>query len=232
METLGIACRRLAFTTKASGRRISTQKALATRYDPRVFRDPIIKLDELNKKLAPEDEKNFLYIKAMESDDTPVFYRNEVVDKLVRVCMKDGGKETSRNNIFSALEIIKRRQYKLWREAPTEEEKAKIETNPFKVAEKGIKNCHPLMKLMPVTRGGTTYRVPFPIEEKEAEFRAMKMMRDICRGKAKHSKILHFGDYIANELLAAYNNEGQTIQAKQELHKQCEANRAYAHYRG
>lgn len=40
--------------------------------------------------------------------------------------------------------------------------------------------------------GGTTYQVPFPIEEKEAEFRAMKMMRDVCRAKAKHSQVLHF----------------------------------------
>lgn len=36
--------------------------------------------------------------------------------------------------------------------------------------------------------GGTTYQVPFPIEKAEAEFRAMKMMRDICRQKAAHGE--------------------------------------------
>ncbi|EYC18852.1 hypothetical protein Y032_0026g1404 [Ancylostoma ceylanicum] len=78
--------------------------------------------------------------------------------------------------------------------------------------------------------GGTTYQVPFPIEKAEAEFRAMKMMRDICRQKAAHGET-HLKDILANELLAASQNEGLTIQAKQELHKTCEANRAYAHYR-
>lgn len=47
------------------------------------------------------------------------------------------------------------------------------------------------MKLQGVTRGGTTYQVPFPIEEPEAEFRAMKMMRDICRVRSKHGET-HF----------------------------------------
>jgi small subunit ribosomal protein S7 len=72
--------------------------------------------------------------------------------------------------------------------------------------------------------------VPFPIPEAEAEFRAMKMMRDVCRLKAKGGERL-FYQALADELIAAYNNEGQTIQTKQELHKLCEANRAFAHYR-
>ncbi|CAI2352302.1 unnamed protein product [Caenorhabditis sp. 36 PRJEB53466] len=198
-------------------------------YDSRVFREPVSDIQELRKPLDADDERNFLFVKAMKSDATPVFYRDQVIDKLIRVCIKDGQKETSRKNVLSALETIKRRQYKAWAKA-TDEEKKKIELDPFAVARKGIKNCHPLMKLLGVTRGGTTYQVPFPIEEPEAEFRAMKMMRDICRQRAKKGET-HFKDILATELLAASQNEGATIQAKQELHKTCEANRAYAHYR-
>jgi small subunit ribosomal protein S7 len=58
----------------------------------------------------------------------------------------------------------------------------------------------------------------------------MKMMREVCREKAKGGG-LKFADAVANEMLAAYKNEGQTIQTKQELHKLCDANRAFAHYR-
>lgn len=78
--------------------------------------------------------------------------------------------------------------------------------------------------------GGQTYMVPCPISDHHAEFRAMKTMRDICRKKTFHGAT-HFQYILADELLAAYKNEGLTIQAKQELHKQCEANRAYVHYR-
>lgn len=47
------------------------------------------------------------------------------VDKLIRVIMKDGKKETAREHVYDALEIVKRRQYKQWRQAKTEEEKVR-----------------------------------------------------------------------------------------------------------
>lgn len=207
----------------------SGSSPLMSRYDSKVFREPITDTESLNEALNENDERNFLFIKAMKSDASPVFYRDHVVDKLVRVCMKDGRKELSRTNMLKALELVKRRQYKTWRKA-SKEQKANIELDPFEIARKAIRNCRPLMKLQGVTRGGTTYQVPFPIKDAEAEFRAMKSMRDVCREKAKHGDT-HFENIMASELLAAYNNEGFTIQAKQELHKLCEANRAYAHYR-
>ncbi|KAJ1371896.1 28S ribosomal protein S7, mitochondrial [Parelaphostrongylus tenuis] len=183
----------------------------------------------MHEPLDKNDERNFLFLKAMKSDATPVFYRDHTVDKLIRVFMNSGRKETVKKHVYLALETIKTRQYKAWRKAD-ESEKCNIELDPFVIARKAIENCHPLMKLQGVTRGGTTYQVPFPIEKPEAEFRAMKMMRDICREKAKHGEFF-LKDILANELLAASQNEGLTIQAKQELHKTCEANRAYAHYR-
>ena len=194
-------------------------------------------------------------IQVLKSDESPVLYRDHVVDKITRVILKDGKKEIARTAVYGALETVKRRQYKQWLKA-SPEEKSKIELNPFVIANKAIHNCRPLMKLQGVTRGmcfdiklrstlgnirestydviipgGTTYQVPFPIEESEAEFRAMKMMREVCRQKAKGGET-HLADILATELLAASKNEGLTIQAKQELHKQCEANRAFAHYRG
>ena len=36
---------------------------------------------------------------------------------------------------------------------------------------------------------------------------------------------------MANEILAAFNNTGKVIRKKQELHKEAEANKAYAHFR-
>lgn len=72
--------------------------------------------------------------------------------------------------------------------------------------------------------------MPFPVVEVEAEFRAIKMMKLVCREKARHGAyLLH--EILAQELLAASKNEGFTIQAKQEHHKLCEANRAFSHYR-
>ncbi|KJH48835.1 ribosomal protein S7p/S5e [Dictyocaulus viviparus] len=210
-------------------RSFSNSRTTESRYDPRVFREPITNIEKIHQPLDENDERNFLFLKAMKSDETPVFYRDHTVDKLIRVFMKCGKKELCKKHVYAALEIIKSRQYKAWRKAD-EHEKKTIELDPFVIARKAIKNCSPLMKLQGVVRGGTVYQVPFPIEEAEAEFRAMKMMREICRQKAAHGE-MHLKDILANELLSASRNEGFTIQAKRELHKTCEANRAYAHYR-
>lgn len=78
--------------------------------------------------------------------------------------------------------------------------------------------------------GGISYQVPSPVSEEESIFRAMKTIREVCRTKAKRGAI-HFEEILAVEFLAASKNEGASVQAKQELHKLCEANRAFAHYR-
>jgi small subunit ribosomal protein S7 len=213
-----------------SFRAISISAALCDVHDPKMFAEPTTDRQKLLKPLAPDDPRNFLWIKTMGSDKTPVFYRDYVVDKLARVCMMEGKKELARWNVLTALETVKRRQYKAWRSAKMEEEKAAIELDPFVVANKAVRNCRPLMKLLPVTRGGTTYQVPFPMEESEAEFRGMKLLREACRQKAVGGTF--FRDVLASELIAASKNEGMAIQSKQELHKLCEANRAFAHYRG
>ncbi|EFO26021.1 ribosomal protein S7p/S5e containing protein [Loa loa] len=212
-----------------SRRLLSGSTVLCSRYDPKVFREPIVDLEQLNQPLDPEDDRRYCYIKAMTSVQTPVFYRNAVIDRLINVCMLRGMKEKMQNIVLEALEIIKRRQYNLWRNA-SDEQKEKIELDPVAITEKAIKNCCPIMILRPFIRGGQTYMVPCPISEHHAEFRAMKTMRDICRQKTFHGAT-HFQHILADELLAAYKNEGLTVQAKQELHKQCEANRAYVHYR-
>ncbi|CAJ0590046.1 unnamed protein product [Cylicocyclus nassatus] len=59
--------------------------------------------------------------------------------------------------------------------------RSKIELDPFVIARKAIAYCRSLMKLQGVTRGGTTYQMPFP--------------------KSAHAET-HLKDLLANELLA------------------------------
>lgn len=59
---------------------------------------------------------------------------------------------------------------------------------------------------------------------------ALKMIRETCREKAKNNAY-RLEDILCEEIIAASKNEGFTVQAKQEHHRQCEANRAFSHYR-
>lgn len=103
--------------------------------------------------LPQSDPRYFKYAKPMPSDATPVFYKDDVIDKLIRACMVDGNKEKGKELVYGALERIKRRQYKNWKKAKTEEEKATIERNPVVIAKKGLVNLRPVLKLVNNTRG-------------------------------------------------------------------------------
>lgn len=81
----------------------------------------------------------------------PVFYRDHVVDKLSRVCLMEGKKEISRDNTYRAMELVKQRQYKLFRERKPDD--PEIELDPFVIANTAIHNCRPVMKLLNCTRG-------------------------------------------------------------------------------
>jgi len=57
---------------------------------------------------------------------------------------------------------------------------------------------------------------------------AMKWMIDESNDK---ERTVHLPERLASEFLDAANNTGRVVKRKQDLHRQCEANRAYAHYR-
>ena len=112
--------------------------------------------------------------------------------------------------------------------AATEAERAEIEINPVKILHKALENSKPILQLTPIKRGGSTYQVPIPITDNFARFMAMKWF--IIESREKERKV-HFPEKLAHELLDAFNNTGKVVKRKQDLHRQCEANRAYAHYR-
>lgn len=71
--------------------------------------------------------------------------------------------EKMQNIVLEALEIMKRRQYNLWRNA-SDEQKGKIELDPVAITEKAIKNCCPIMILRPFIRGKSFFCL-FPIQK-------------------------------------------------------------------
>lgn len=72
------------------------------------------------------------------------------------------------------------------------------------------------------------FQVPIPLTHKRARFLSFKWL--ITTAQEKDSSV-RFHYQLAKEMIDAANNTGRVVKKKQDLHKQCEANRAYAHYR-
>lgn len=192
--------------------------------------DPVAdkkRLEELEASGETESLR-FVPVKATPSDVTTSVFYDATLHKFINMLMREGKKALARENIELGLFNVKRIQLAKYNRATDEEAKRKIECNPVTILHTALENCRPVLELSPIKRGGITYQVPVPMTENRSRFLSMKWMIDAVNDKDQK---VAFCDQLAKELLEAYNNQGRVVKKKHELHKQCEANKAYAHYR-
>lgn len=197
---------------------------------PDYFQNPIFRKEEQKPLIESGDISKYalLPVKPPAAYETCSLYHDPLVEKVINHVMKMGNKKLARSLVEKGFEVIKRTQIERYHLAKTPEQKAKIELNPKVILYKAVENSKPLLQLSPVKRGGITYQVPGPITENRSLFLAIKWLLDATNDK---ERTIHFPEKFAWELLDAANNTGQVIKRKLDIHKLCEANRAYAHYR-
>ncbi|KAK0168813.1 hypothetical protein PV327_002580 [Microctonus hyperodae] len=162
----------------------------------------------------------------LDSETSSEFY-DPVVAKFTNYIMRKGEKNLARSLLEQTFEKIKRTQLMRYHKA-LPEERDSIILDPKEILFKAIENVSPVMDLIPIKRGGGTYQVPVPLLEKRQKFFGMNWLIKAAKDKPGEVK---FHDMLAKELIDAANNQGRVVKKKHDLHKQCEANRAYAHYR-
>lgn len=199
-----------------------------SQYGPH-FIEPVFKKDKQSHLIETGEASKLAHIpiKAARNNDSCSVFHDDRLSKFTNYIMKGGQKELARNLIEKCFENIKRMQLAKYHKT-TEEERNKIETNPIKILNMAIENSRPLLNLTPIKRGGVKYQVPIPITEKKSYYLACKWLVEASREK---ERTVHLPEKMAYELLDAANNQGRVVKKKHDLHRQCEANRAYAHYR-
>lgn len=197
---------------------------------PKDYLEPIVKKED-QQRLKDEDkfkELGHRRFKPAKTNLSSSSLQDPITSKFINYIMEGGKKELSREILEKGFLNIKRIQLERYHLAKSDEEKESIELNPRVLLHQAIENCRPLMRLVNVKRGGTNYKVPIPITEKRSYFMSMKWLVEAGNDKAKS---VHFPEKIAWEIIDAANNTGRVVKRKQDLHKECQANRAYAHYR-
>lgn len=137
-------------------------------------------------------------------------YKNVLISKTINKVMKDGKKQTAEKLVYSALE--------------TAAVKAKVD--PVEVLDTAVKNVSPNVMVKSKRIGGANYQVPMEVKGDRKVHYALIWILDSARSKSGQS----FDKSLANELLSAYNNEGEAIKKKQDAHQMAEANKAFAHF--
>ncbi len=138
-------------------------------------------------------------------------YSSTLVSKLINIVMKDGKKLKAQNIVYAALDLVKQKTNK----------------DPLEVLTKAIENLKPSLEVRPRRVGGATYQVPIEVRPERALSLAIRWLVKSCRevqGRPMYQK-------LADEIINAYNETGNAIKKKIEMHKMAEANKAFAHYR-
>jgi small subunit ribosomal protein S7 len=94
------------------------------------------------------------------------------------------------------------------------------------VMKKALENVKPSIEVRSRRVGGATYQVPVDVRPTRRLALAMRWLVEYSRARGEKD----FSKRLAGELLDAYNNRGNAIKKKEDVHKMAESNKAFAHY--
>ncbi len=103
----------------------------------------------------------------------------------------------------------------------------RVKKDPVEVFEIAIRNVAPAVEVKPKRVGGSTYQVPIDVSHERGITLAMRWLIMFARSRSGRS----MSEKLTNELLDAYNGQGNAVRRKDETHRMAEANRAFAHFR-
>ncbi len=138
-------------------------------------------------------------------------YESPKVAKFINYVMLSGKRSTAERVVYRAFDLIK--------------EKGE-NSNPLDVFERALKNVAPLMEVRSRRVGGANYQVPREVRPERKTFLSMRWIIEAAngrRGTPMHQK-------LAEEIIAASNNEGDAVKRRENTHKMAEANKAFAHF--
>ncbi|KKR48489.1 MAG: 30S ribosomal protein S7 [Candidatus Magasanikbacteria bacterium GW2011_GWC2_40_17] len=137
-------------------------------------------------------------------------FNNFVVAKFINYVMRKGKKTIAQKVVYNSFEIITK----------------KAKKDALEVFEEAIKNVGPTVETKSRRVGGANYQVPMPVRGERKNALAFKWIIEAAR-KVKGKPM---AERLANELIAASENQGEAIKKKMDIHRMAEANKAFAHF--
>ena len=138
-------------------------------------------------------------------------YNDLTVAKFVNRLMIQGKKSVAQRSIYAALDEL--------RTKVSGEE-------PLTVFKKALENCKPSLEVRSRRVGGATYQVPVDVRPSRRLALAMRWLVEYSRERGEKDMSLR----LAGEILDAYNNRGNSIKKKEDVHRMADANKAFSHY--
>ena len=138
-------------------------------------------------------------------------YKSENVSKFINGMILKGKRSIAEHIFYQAMDLIEK----------------KVKKDPLEIFNKAMKNAAPVLEVKSRRVGGATYQVPVEVRDKRRRTLAIRWLVSFARLRSEPT----MAEKLANEIMAAANNEGSTIKKREDTHKMAEANKAFAHFR-
>ena len=138
-------------------------------------------------------------------------YGDKLLGRFINVVMRDGKKSTAEGAIYGAFDMIER----------------KTRNDPLQMFRRAMDNIRPRIEVKSRRVGGATYQVPVEVRPERATSLAMRWLKEYARSRDGKS----FAEKLANEIIDAANERGESVKKREDTHRMADANKAFAHYR-
>lgn len=138
-------------------------------------------------------------------------YNSEIITKLINNIMLDGKKGTAQDILYSAFKRIEK----------TTGEKA------IDVFNKALDNVMPSLELKVRRIGGSNYQIPIEVSDRRRKILGLRWLTNYARLRNERT----MEERLAGEIIDASNETGASFKRKEDMHKQADANKAFAHFR-
>ena len=142
-------------------------------------------------------------------------FNDTLVTRFVNMLMLDGKKSLAYKIFYDALDIL------------SEKLEQDIEKTPLEVWKDALSNVMPHVEVRSRRVGGATFQIPMQIRPDRKVSLAMKWLINVSRKRNDKSMALK----LANEISAAFKEEGAAVKKRVDTHKMAEANKAFSHFR-
>ena len=138
-------------------------------------------------------------------------YGSVLVTKLVNSIMLDGKKGVAQKVVYGAFQIV-------------EEKTGKSGLEAFQQA---MENIMPAVEVKTRRVGGANYQVPIEVRPERRQTLGLRWLTNYSRARSEKT----MKERLAGEIMDACNNLGASVKKREDMHKNAEANKAFAHFR-
>jgi small subunit ribosomal protein S7 len=137
-------------------------------------------------------------------------YNSEMVSLFVNGIMRRGKKSIAERIFYSAIDDIVNR----------------AKQDGVAIFKKALTNVKPAVEVRSRRIGGANYQIPVEVPPARRTALAIRWISEAASARKEKS----MAQKLAQELIAASNNEGGAVKKKEDTHKMAEANKAFAHF--